>query len=153
MIENKKSWEPEDDWFYESNVQSNIKSYLEKNGWDTQESPTQSRKKGPDILAKKNKSILVVEVKGFPSDKYVRGKNKGMKKKTSPFTQARHWLAEALFTLLLAKSKDPTIKIALGLPIQKTYQTKCNDLIWFLKNVDLIIYWVNEKGKVNEDGR
>ncbi len=151
MSKIKGSWEPEDDWFYEANIQNKIEKHLKSENWGVEVVDTKSRKKGPDILAKKNGTNLQVEVKGYPSDKYVRGKDKGKEKKTNPKTQARHWFAEALLTIILAKCKSPNLKIALGFPDDKIYLKKWTEIKWLREKIHLSVYWVNRDGLVNRE--
>lgn len=145
----KNNWEPEDDWFYESNIQNQIKRHLISIGWHIKkESNTKLRNQGADLLAYRDNDLLRIEVKGYPSDKYVRGKNKGKKKKTKPSTQARHWFGEALLSLVLAKCKNPELNIAMGLPVKKTYEKKWNEIEWLRNKINLQIYWVDQNGVV-----
>jgi len=149
MSKIKKIWEPEDDWFYESRIQLVIKESLISDGWNLlKESVTSLRETGPDLFMEKNSEKLRIEVKGWPSNNYVKGKNKGQKKKTNPAIQARHWFGEALLTLILAKCIDPKLKIAMGLPIKKTYETKWKEIEWLRDKLGLEVYWVSEQGIV-----
>lgn len=146
---NSESWEPEDDWFYEVNIQNQIKNHLISIGWKIEkESNAKSRNQGADLLAYRGKDLLRIEVKGYPSDKYVRGKNKGKKKKTKPPTQARHWFGEALLSLVLAKSKKPELNVAMGLPVKRTYEKKWNEIEWLRNKINLQIFWVDQNGVV-----
>ncbi|MBA7622762.1 hypothetical protein ES703_30148 [subsurface metagenome] len=85
------------------------------------------RARGPDIIGEKDSQRIIVEVKGYPSDKYVkdnpkRGIKKGDPKPTDPRLQAKHWVAELLLSLLIQKSKGPAALLAMGLPKFETYQ-------------------------------
>lgn len=71
------SWIYEDEWFEETNVARKIKEYLESEGYEVKSFNEDKHKSGDDILAEKDKQELVVEVKGYPSDKYVQGEKKG----------------------------------------------------------------------------
>lgn len=148
MTETKKIWEPEDDWFYESNIQDKIIEFLISEDWEVKAIDTKSRKRGADISGERYGDKLRVEVKGYPSDRYVRGKDKGKTKKTIPAIQARHWFGEALLTLIIAKGKEPELKIAMGLPMKKTYETKWKEIKWLRDKLELKVYWVDEQGFV-----
>lgn len=143
-----ENWEPEDDWYYESNIQDRVKEYYISKGWELKsEAKTQKRNPGPDLLMQKNNMIMRIEVKGYPSDKYVSGDKKGFKKtKTTPSTQARHWFSEVLTTLILAKCKKPNLKIVMVLPDFKSYTNKIDEIKWLRKkiNFDILVVSKNE---------
>ncbi len=142
-------WEPESEWFYEANVQNKIKAYLITKGWKKHsEADTKSREHGHDLILRRYQKTFLIEVKGYPSKYYVRGKNKGQKKKTNPPTQARHWFGEILLSLILAKCKNPKLKIAMGLPNKPTYLTKWDEIRWLRKQIKLEVCWVYENGSV-----
>ncbi|MEM1985456.1 MAG: hypothetical protein QXG36_02860 [Nitrososphaeria archaeon] len=150
-----KEWDKTYDWFWEGNVQNRIKEYMKrKEGFKiVHVSNPMTKEQGPDILAKRkidNGSLerRQVSVKGYPSDKYVEGKKKGKKKRTRPPIQARHWFAEALFELILAKSEDQNLQIALGFPNFKVYLNLLNKIKWFRNKIGLFCYIVTEKGQV-----
>jgi len=145
------NWKPEDDWFHEFNVQSNIKKHLEsKLGSPIKEANCLNWEKGPDLLYSINKKNLRIEVKGYPSDKYVKGPNKGKKKKTPANTQAKHWFGQVLQTLILAKGKDPNLELAIGLPKFNVYLTLWEKSSWATKKLDISCYWVSKKGEVSK---
>ncbi len=142
----------ENEWFEETNVLRKIKGYLEKEGWNIQKSNEDKTQKGEDIRASKNGKTLVMEVKGYPSDKYVKTTAKykaGENKPTKPELQARHWFAEALFQLEIRKSKEPNIKIALGLPLMKRYQNLLNEVEYVKEQLGITCYFTDENGKVS----
>lgn len=144
----KKKWCYEDEWFEETNISKKIKDWLEKNGYDILKFNTNKKAKGHDIEAKKNNLKFIFEIKGFPSDKYVIGKKIGKKKRTNPNLQAKLWFAEALFSLIIAKSQDPEIKIALGLPAKNKYKELINKITYFRKQFDLLCFLVDENGEI-----
>jgi len=74
-----KEWSYEEEWFEETNVARKIKKYLQEMGYQIEKFNENKRKKGPDIIAKKGNIKLIIEVKGYPSDKYVNSKKKGQK--------------------------------------------------------------------------
>ena len=106
-------------------------------------------KKGPDIIAKKGNIKLIIEVKGYPSDKYVNSKKKGQKKPTKPNTQARHWFAEALLQVLLAKSRNPDTVVCMAFPKFQIYEKLISQLEYILtKKLGIICYLVDRDGNV-----
>lgn len=144
-----KGWSYEKEWFEEGNVCKKVKKFLEdKKHYKIERFNKDKKAKGPDIIASKSSKKLIVEVKGYPSDYYVRGEKKGKKKRTPPKLQARHWLAEGLFQLIQRKSEYPDIEIGLGLPdkysdLGFTEKIKC-----FKDAFKLTYFLVNEKGNV-----
>lgn len=148
-------WDKTQDWFWEGNVQERIIEYMKRNeGFriDQSADPT-TKERGPDILAKRRLSDGSFEkrrvaVKGYPSDKYVEGQRKGQKKRTNPPTQARHWFSEALLELILAKSDDEDLQIALGFPNFKVYTNLVNRIRWLREKMELFCYIVTEDGQV-----
>jgi len=77
-------WSYEEEWFEETNVAKKIREYLERNEWKIIKFSENKRQRGPDIIALKDNRKLIIEVKGFPSKKYVRGEKKGQLKPTPP---------------------------------------------------------------------
>ena len=147
----EEEWSYEKEWFEEGNVSRKIKEFLEDNGYTILKFNIDKRARGHDIEAIKNGEKLIVEVKGFPSDRYVKGKKKGQPKRTHPNLQAKHWFAEALLSLIIAKSENPKIKIAIGLPNFKKYRELIDKTGYFRKIFGLTCYWVNEDGTVKEE--
>ena len=102
------SEDPLTDWYWEGNIQNQIALYLKSIGWSIEHlSDTASSKRGIDIRARNGDQVLLVEVKGYPSNRYYRGPKKGQLKPTPPTSQARHWFAGALLSALLMKTQYP----------------------------------------------
>ena len=97
----------ENEWFEETNVARKIKEYLEREGYKIIKFNENKRSKGHDIVAEKNGQSVIVEVKGYPYDKYVIGKKKGDIKPTRQTTQARHWFSKVIFKFYWQKVKIP----------------------------------------------
>lgn len=146
-----QDWRYEDEWFEETNVAKKLRDYLENSGYEITEFIEDKHQQGHDIEALKDSQHLIIEVKGYPSDKYVSGEKRGQKKPTSPYLQARHWFADAVFKLLLAKSKDWNVSIALGLPDFKVYKTLLERLDKVAEKMDLICFFVNQNGNVYKE--
>lgn len=144
------NWKPEDDWFHESNVQALVKNYLKsKLGTPTKEANCLKKERGPDLLFSKNGIDLQIEIKGYPSDKYARGPKIGKKKPTPPKTQAKHWFAQVMRDVIIAKGKNPNLQIAIGLPQYEVYETLWKYSLWATKKLGIKCYWVSEKGNVS----
>jgi len=143
-----QNWNYEDEWFEETNLNKKIKTYLEKKGYEICKFNEKKQAKGADLIASKNGNRLIFEVKGYPSDKYVRGPKKGEIKNTKPDTQARHWFAQAIFQLLIEKSKSNKSMIVLGLPEFEIYKNLFDKMKPMGKILDLKAYFVNDSGIV-----
>lgn len=137
-------WSYENEWFEETNVSKAIVKFLKSNGYEIKKFNEDKRQKGHDIEATKAGVKLVLEVKGYPSDKYVRGPNKGKKKPTNPKLQAKHWLSEALLSLLIAKGEDPSCRIAIGLPKCERYDELVGKLDYFLSKLQVGVVLVKQ---------
>ena len=143
-----EKWSYEREWFEETNVARKIKDYLQNMGYQIIKFNENKREKGPDTIAKKDDVEIIVEVKGYPSDKYVIGEKKGQKKRTEPDLQAKHWFSEALLQVLLAKSENPNAVVCMGFPKFQVYEELINQLKDILQNLKIICYLVDENGKV-----
>lgn len=141
-------WNYEDEWFEETNVATKIKAFLISQDYTIQRFNDDKKSKGHDLLATRNGKKLVVEVKGFPSDKYVNGERKGQKKPTPPNLQAKHWFSEALTALLLAKSHDWNVTIAMGLPYHEKYLETVEKLRPINERIGIIYFIVYKNGEV-----
>jgi len=147
---NSKKWNYEDEWFEETNVSINIRDYLSEKGHKIIKFNIDKRQKGHDIITIKEGVKTIIEVKGYPSDKYVRGKNKGEKKPTPSNLQAKHWFSEGLLSLLLAKCDDWDITIALGLPKFRKYEELIKKIEPLKEKIGLKCYFVSGTGDVEE---
>ena len=145
-------WNYEDEWFEETNVSRKIRDFLMEKGYEISKFSEDKREKGHDIEAEKDGLKVIIEVKGYPSDKYVRGLDKGNKKRTDPKLQAKHWFGEALLSLLKAKSKDPECKIIIGLPRFKVYEGLLEDISFVIGKLEIGHVLVDEDGHVEAEG-
>ena len=144
------SWKPQDDWFWEGNVQEQIVGYLESRGWMViQSADTASRAAGPDILATRGEHRLRVSVKGWPPDKYVSGPKKGQPKPTRPYNQARHYFAGAVFEVLL-QAPTADLRLALGFPDYDLYRKLWTRTRWALSQLGISCFFVSHDGSVEE---
>ena len=72
-----------------------------------------------------------------------------MGKDALPTTQARHWFAEALVSILLAKSDDEKLEIALCFPLMKTYVDLINRIGWARRKLRIYCYLVDDYDQVH----
>jgi len=142
-------WRYENEWFEETNVARKIVDWLRRDGWILLKFNEDKRQRGPDIIAIKEGRRMIVEVKGYPSDRYVRGEKKGQKKPTHPDPQARHWFAEALLSIIRRKHKEPNSIVAIGLPRKHIYEKLTEEVRDVLRKCsNLLFIFVYEDGKI-----
>ncbi len=138
-------------WFWEGNIVKAVSTYLQAEGWSKPSiANTESREAGVDIATMKDGKLLLVEVKGYPSKLYQRGKNKGLLKPTNPSTQARHWYGEVLLSAILWQDRfsyaNP--EIAIAFPDFPTYTKLVNRTRHALTRLDIYVYIVQETGAI-----
>ncbi len=147
------NWSYENEWFEETNIARKIKEWLEKKGWNIKKFNERKEQRGPDIEAEKDEKKIIIEVKGYPSERYVRGKRKGQKKPTPPRLQAKHWFADALLTAIKRKCEKPDSIIAIGLPKKDYYEELTKEVKGLLcKCLDLTFILVDENGEISIEG-
>lgn len=148
------AWDKTADWFWEGNVQQKIIDYVNnQEGFQIVHFSNPKAKgkqgQGPDIVAEWRGILRQVEVKGYPPAIYTQGSKKGQAKQPSQQAgQAKEWFAEALLALILAKSKDSKLEIALGLPELERYTRLLNETSWARKMMCIHCYLVDESGAV-----
>lgn len=142
-------WRYEDEWFEETNVSWKIREYLESNGFTIEKFNDDKKQRGYDIIATKSDERYIIEVKGYPSDKYVSGPKQGQKKPTQPRLQAKHWFSEALLSLLKAKNKDQLSKTVLGLPKFEIYEKLLDETKFARTKLGIEAALVDSQGKMS----
>ena len=141
-------WNKEDDWFWEGNIQDKIKKYFEDSEYSVEISDTMAKSQGPDVLAHKAELKILLEVKGYPSDKYVSGNKKGQIKPTPQTLQAKHWFGSAIFTLMRRKRKYASYTLALAFPDYPRYRSLLSEVAESLESLNFRMYFVSKRGLV-----
>jgi hypothetical protein len=140
------------DWAWEGNVQSSVVTQLAATGWRiVAVADTGRRQQGADIIAERDGTRLLVEVKGWPSTTYARGDRGdrvGQPKPTQPTIQATHWFAEGL-TTLIRRGADLGTRLALALPDTPRYRTLLAEAGWATQRLEIIVYLVEADGAVH----
>lgn len=140
-----------EEWFWEGNIAKAVYAHLVAEGWQIEHfANTETREAGVDIEARKADRILLVEIKGFPSKFYRRGKNAGEKKPTNPSTQARHWYAEVLLSSMLRQGQYPKAEVVIAFPDHPTYKKLVNGTRKALITLGISVYCVEENGAVTK---
>jgi len=137
-------------WATEAEVQRRVAEWLQSQGWRVVKE-ARGQAKGPDLVLERSGETLVVEVKGYPGKRYVRGAKRGKKKPTAPYNQMRHYFAEAIADLLDRKENYPSARLALAFPAATTYRNRAKRLRWALDRLGVEIFWVSGEG-VATDG-
>ncbi len=125
-------------WSWEGNVQQVFVAHLTADGWEIiTAADTASRESGPDVVARRGGRELIVEVKGYPDAA-----------RSSVATQARHYAAGALLTVLLAWADHPQANVGLVFPDATTYRNLVRRLRTPLERLDVSVWFVHEDGRV-----
>ncbi len=144
------------DWYYEGEISKKIVLYLIKNGYEIiKDNSNNISTKGEDIIARINGITEIIEVKGYPTNIYTNGTNRGKPKPTNPKLQAKHWFTDVLISCIFNYKKhkmNGNFKLAIGLPLNDRYLEligKVEDFFYDYK-IDMKIYLVNEGGEIIE---
>lgn len=137
------------EWWWEGNVQAAVVRHLAAEGWDIHRvADTSSRERGVDIDAVRGGERLLAEVKGYPSDTYLRGPKEGTRKPTGAALQARHYFAGALLSGLLMRGDHASARVVLALPAVETYRTLAARTSAPLTQARVELWLVSEGGTV-----
>jgi len=145
--------EAKDEWGWEGNVQARVVAFLARQGVAiTRVADTSSREHGTDIEGVLDNVRVHVEVKGWPSVRYVDPSRSGEQKKTQPLVMARSWFADGVMQALRLRHEHPFDSVALALPRTGTYERLFDSLRTPLESVHVSVLWVAEDGSVALDG-
>ena len=139
-----------EEWSWEGNVQAALIGHLAAAGWRIRRvADTRSKEHGTDVVAQRDGRVLHVEVKGWPSRKYVDPARAHEAKKTPPL-QARVWFGDALLHGMRLRSEHPTDDVALCLPDTGTYRRLATVILLALTHARLRLLLVSENGAVED---
>lgn len=143
--------DPMAEWHWEGNVQDAVVRHLVARGWSiVRVADTSTKEHGHDVVAQHGSERLIVEVKGYPSDRYVRGDRAGQRKPTNPSTQARHWFAMAVLAGATMRSAEQGSRVALAFPDFTTYRNLSARVEPALRAMAVEVWLVTEDGTVLE---
>ncbi len=129
-----------ENWFWEGNIQSKVRQYLEACGFYIRSvANTASHQQGIDIVAEKDGKLLWVSVKGYP-----QGTDK-----TNPSVQAGHWFKQAIFDIIEYRERDKNVLLAVALPDYPRYRSLAQKITWFKPTANFVYFWVKEDGQVS----
>ncbi|MBY5162107.1 DUF7669 domain-containing protein [Salsipaludibacter albus] len=137
------------EWSWEGNVQSSVVAHLSAEQWKIlRVADTHSREHGIDVQAKRRRTQLSVEVKGYPSSVYARGPKAGQPKVHNLASQARAYFSDALLTGLVMRGDDSNARVVLAFPRFTTYENLAARTIAPLASADIEVWFVDEGGTV-----
>ncbi len=117
--------------------------HLEKDGYNIISFCT-GHKRGTDIVAEKNNSKLLVEVKGAKA-------NHNSKIKKRPYFdsgQIKDHFGKAIVKALELKSDNDNCDVAIAHPDDELIKKHLDKSIKHLKKLDIIHFWVSKNGNV-----
>lgn len=128
----------------ENQVVGAVKEHLEKKGWCI-ESTSSTSERGPDILAKKGETTLVVEAKGGTSSKDETSRH------GEPFDsgQKKDHVAKALYEAAKVFSAGQH-QAGIALPSDKRHSGLIEDIRPALKKLGVAVFLVNDDCTVRE---
>jgi hypothetical protein len=141
------------DWDWEGNVVESLSQFLERKGWTIVSKPnTRTKERGVDIHATKDKKVLLIEAKGFPSTSYRDPKRSAETKRTNPSLQAQHWYSHALLKAMRLQSEYPNALVAIGLPDCARYRKLFEETQPGLQKLGITLLVTSKDGDVSEWG-
>ncbi|ACU35487.1 hypothetical protein KCV87_12755 [Actinosynnema pretiosum subsp. pretiosum] len=130
-------------------VQQRLVDWLLADGWKVvRVADTRSRERGTDVVVERGARTLHVEVKGFPSSRYVDPARAGEVKRTLPAVQARSEFAAALLKGLQLRQAHPDDVVALALPDRLTHRRNLESVASVFPRMGLTVFLVGDDGAV-----
>ncbi|MEG1006690.1 MAG: hypothetical protein RSO15_10485 [Bacteroides sp.] len=143
------------DWFHESNVSKCLVDYFKSQSYIIEKDNSANiHAHGEDIIVSKNDIIEIIEVKGYPSDRYAIGEKKGQLKKTKPKSQAKHWFAKCLQSTILNYAKHQkdgkVIYVAMAFPDKQVYIDMIDKMKIFFSDcrIGIKVYLIQENTRI-----
>lgn len=160
IMKANSDWDSKNDWFYEGNISRTLVEYLKSHSYECiQDNSYNIHNHGEDIIVSKDGIKEIIEVKGYPSDKYVKGEKEGLFKPTKPTLQASHWFASCLHSTLsnYEKHKDKGYFFQLAMCFPDDAKGDYRKLVDKIKpffsdgNLGVKVYFVDKKGQISID--
>lgn len=124
----------------ENEAVSILSKYLISHGFSINQQ-LDTKTKGVDIIAEKDKTLYFIEVKGETPA------SPSSKRYGKPFTssQIKVHIAEAIYKTLFDIGKsDKEIKFAIAFPDTVTHFKYVNRVLWSLKHFGILVYLINK---------
>ena len=141
------------EWYWEGNVVDAVAQHLLLTGWRiVSKADTHSRERGEDIRATNATTTLIVEVKGYPSKIYRDPRKAGEPKRTNPSLQAQHWYSHALLKVMRLQTEYSDAVVAMAFPDFPRYRALYEETRSGLQKLDVVVFFVQENGRVTTQG-
>ena len=141
------------EWFWEGNVVNTVGRGLASKGWKIEsQADTRSKERGVDLRASRAGTVLLVEVKGFPSKSYRDPQRADEHKPTNPTNQAQQWYSHALLKALRLQTAYPQARVALAFPDFPRYRTLFSETKLGLEKLGIALLMVDASGQLLEWG-
>jgi hypothetical protein len=142
-----------DEWFWEGNVVNLLVRHLTAIGWTVSGvADTLSKATGTDIIAERGIQMLLVEVKGWPSNVYRNPARAHEVKSTAATNQAQQWFSHALLKAMRLQAANEDAQVALGFPDFPRYRKLVREVWPSLVKLSVLVFLVAEDGSVVELG-
>jgi len=128
----------------ENEVIEKLIAYLEQEGWFVGENYCLGSKHGIDIKAEKAGKILIIEAKGAAAS--IDASNRA--REYFDAGQIKTHFGKAIVQVLQYKSENPDCQYAIAHPDDELIKKHIGKLIPFLKQLDIIHFWVSHDCKV-----
>lgn len=128
----------------ENEVIEKLIIYLEQEGWSVGDNYCFGSKHGIDIKAEKAGKILIIEAKGAAASKDAANRAR----EYFDAGQIKTHFGKAIVQLLQYKVENPDCQFAIAHPEDELIIKHLGKLIPFLKQLDIIHFWVSPNGKI-----
>ncbi|TDQ05839.1 hypothetical protein EV186_1011817 [Labedaea rhizosphaerae] len=140
----------QDEWFWEGKVVGLVVQHLGRLGaYVRSVADTATKARGTDIVATLDGRTLHIEVKGWPSTVYADPARAHEKKRTNPTVQAKHWMAEAVFSALRLRAKHGDDRVVAAFPSFPRYESLAAEVGPVLARAGIELWLVAESGEVS----
>lgn len=139
-----------EEWFWEGNVVGLVVRHLGQLGAAVRSvADTASKARGTDIVATLDGRTLHIEVKGWPSTSYADPARAHEPKRTNPTVQAKHWMAEAVFSALRLRARHDDDRVIVAFPSFPRYENLADEVAPVLARAEVEMWFVREDGVVS----
>lgn len=137
--------------FAEGAVVNAVVRHLSASGWVIRAvADAALRERGDDVRAERDGVTLVVEAKGYPSRAYADPRRAAETKPTHPSLQARHWLSNAVLTVIQVLGTRDGVSVAIALPHTPRYDSLITAIEGPLRRLGVGVLFVSPQGEVVE---
>ena len=140
----------QEEWFWEGKVVGLFVQHLGRIGAFVRSvADTATKVRGTDIVATLDGRTVYIEVKGWPSTQYADPARAHEQKRTNPSVQAKHWMAEAVFSALRLRAKHDDDRVVVAFPAFPRYENLADEVAPVLARAGIEMWFVGEDGEVS----